>query len=93
MKREILCSRCAPRLAEVWLDSYLPARLALIELDANECARFELGALRRPIVCDHCNAELAAGVEAWCVSLWSTRAGIPYDRWEPEYIVTGGVEP
>lgn len=93
MKREILCPACAPALAEALGKDLSRSVAVVIEPYADERVRFELGALRGPVRCDHCNADLPASAEAWCVTVWSTRAGIPWSRWEPAYIATGGSEP
>lgn len=88
MKREILCEGCARDVQKMFA---LPEVTELVQsapegLASDERIRMVRGELRLQCLCDACGVLLPVESRAWACSLWSTRYGIPWREWEPEYL-------
>lgn len=80
MKREILCIKCAEYLKYNVLNAPYPGEhVKLIK------GKLKLGGC----ICDHCGTPLEVKEEVYCLSIWADYGGIPYYKWEHEYIIQG----
>ena len=74
MKRMIACSRC---------------RLAPSPHDAGEWFKRVRGSAKKDMVCDWCGDDIKEGGDCAAESMGVYGRGIPYYKWEHEYIERG----
>jgi len=78
VKREIVCPTCEPILRQTF-------SVAVTE-HSEEHFKFLKGKAIHSFFCDQCNCIIGIGDICFAVSLWSDFRGIPYWKWEHEYI-------
>jgi hypothetical protein len=85
MTREIQCPQCADRSYHLFSNDQ-PAKPRVIDLPHKEHIAFHFGHAIVSCLCDSCNQPINPGDNAWAISIWSDRGGIPYYPWEHDFI-------
>lgn len=80
MKRELQCVECADTLKRnVFSKPSAPG----------EYVKYIKGQLLHDgLICDYCGKPLEIGEEVYCMSIWADYGGVPYYKWEHEYIMS-----
>lgn len=79
MKRELQCPKCAEHLKlNVFNKPSAPG----------EHVKYVKGKLMHDgLICDFCGIQLECGQDVYCMSIWADYGGIPYYKWEHEYVL------
>jgi hypothetical protein len=82
MKREIICQDCFTNMKA------LLGKPPLSLEGVDERHSFVRGLARGHFMCDECARGIAPGTPCTALSVWNESRGIPYRKWEDEYIQT-----
>lgn len=78
MKREIVCPDCEQELKKQFksLNPY-----------PGEHLKYVPGTALKDYLCDQCNISIPKGGKAVAFSIWADHGGIPYYKWEHEFLI------
>lgn len=78
MKQEIVCNNCKEELRKLF---------PVDEPSPGEYVKFVEGKARTNYICDQCGRPIKLGEICLAFSSWADYGGVPYYKWEYQYLV------